>query len=74
DKPGLFAISRMGDDGAEVLVVFNTSTAPISAQVEVEPGSLNWRSLRGQCAPKASAPASYGVTVPPLDYLICKSA
>lgn len=73
DKPGLFAMSRIGEDGSEVLALFNTSTAPVAAQVEVEPGSLRWQALRGDCAPKSSAPASVAVRVPPLDYLVCKS-
>ncbi|WP_313013353.1 alpha-amylase family glycosyl hydrolase [Brevundimonas sp.] len=73
DKPGLFAISRLTDDGGEVLVLFNSSTAPVSAQVEVEPGSLRWQALRGDCAARSSAPASVAVRVPPLDYLVCKS-
>ena len=73
DKPGLFALSRLDDDGGEILVLFNTSTAPVSAQVEVEPTSLRWQALHGDCRSQAAAPASYGVAVPPLDYLICKS-
>ena len=73
DKPGLFALSRLTDDGGEVLVLFNSSTAPVSAQVEVEPGSLRWQALRGDCAARSSAPASVAVRVPPLDYLVCKS-
>ena len=73
DAPGLFAISRMGDDGSEILIVFNSSSAPISAQVEVEPASLRWHALRGDCAAESSAPASVAVSVPPLDYLVCKS-
>lgn len=73
DEPGLFALSRLMDDGAEVLVLFNSSTAPVTAQVEVEPTSLQWQALRGDCAPESSAPASVRVSVPPLDYLVCKS-
>ena len=60
-------------DGAEVLVLFNSSTAPVTAQVEVEPTSIRWQALRGDCAPESSAPASVRVSVPPLDYLVCKS-
>jgi glycosidase len=73
DEPGLFALSRLMDDGSEVLVLFNSSTAPVTAQVEVEPTSLRWQTLRGDCAPESSAPASVRVSVPPLDYLVCKS-
>ena len=72
DKPGLFALSRLMDDGAEVLVLFNSAAAPVTAQVEVEPGSLRWQALRGDCAVGSSAPASVRVSVPPLDYLVCK--
>jgi glycosidase len=73
DKPGLFALSRIGEDGGEILVLFNTSTTPVAAQVEVEPASDRWQALRGDCAPESSAPASVAVRVPPLDYLVCKS-
>ena len=73
DKSGLFAMSRIGEDGSEILALFNTSTAPVAAQVEVEPGSRRWQAVRGDCAAEASAPASYAVRIAPLDYLICKS-
>jgi len=73
DTPGLFAVSRLGEQAGETLVVFNTSTQPISAQVEVDAQSHRWTALRGACASTASAPASLKVTVPPLDYLICAS-
>ncbi len=73
DKPGLFALSRLTDDGGEVLALFNSSTAPVAAQVEVEPGSLRWQALRGDCAARSSATASVAVRIPPLDYLVCKS-
>ena len=72
DKPGLLALSRMAD-GAEYLVVFNTGSMPIAAQVEVETTSRAWRSVRGACAGAFSAPGSYRVEVGPLDYMICVS-
>jgi glycosidase len=74
DGPGLFAVSRFDEQGdGETLIVFNTSTAPVTAQVEVEPSSADWSAVRGACASAASAPASLGVTVPALDYMICRS-
>ena len=73
DTPGLFAMSRIDEAGGETLVLFNTSTAEVTAQVEVEPGSRRWQAVRGDCAAEASAPASYAVRIAPLDYLICKS-
>jgi glycosidase len=72
DAPGLFAVSRRLEGASgETLVVYNTSTGPITAQVKVDYASQVWRSVRGACAPQASAPGSYRVTVGPLDYLIC---
>jgi glycosidase len=72
DKPGLFAVSRILD-GREVLLAFNTSTAPISENVEVGVDALHFRALHGPCAPQASAPGSVRVTIAPLDYVICAS-
>lgn len=74
DEPGLFAFSRRipGTPG-ETLAVFNTSTKPITAQVQVDTGSLAWTSLHGQCAAAATAPGSYRVELAPLEYLVCKS-
>ena len=73
--PGIFAVSRLdAQNNTEILVAFNTSTQAIDAQVEVEPRSRRFRSLRGSCAPAESAPGSYRVRIPALDYLICASA
>jgi glycosidase len=73
--PGIFAVSRLdAQNNTEILIAFNTSTQAIDAQVEVEPHSRRFRSLRGSCAPAESAPGSYRVQIPALDYLICASA
>lgn len=72
DTPGLFAFSRtLGD--AEVLVALNTSRERLSANVEVNITSSNWRALHGTCAPTAQAPASYRLDIAPLDYIVCIS-
>jgi glycosidase len=74
DKPGLFAVSRVIDgQPGETLILYNTSTAPLTANVEVAAASRNWTSLRGACPTAASAPGSIRVSVPPLDYMICVS-
>ena len=71
-KPGLFAVSRFDPDtGREVLLAFNTSLAPVSANVLVETRSTDFVARHGGCAAKASAPGSVAVSVPPLDYVIC---
>jgi glycosidase len=69
--PGLFAVSRLGNDGGELVVAFNTSTATVVAQIEVESGSTHFKSVRGGCAARLSAPGSFRVEVPPLSYVVC---
>ena len=72
DKPGLLAFSRFDPaTGDEVLLAFNTSTDPLTRQVQVEVKSMNFRSLAGSCAPRASAPGSLTITLPPLGYAVC---
>jgi len=72
--PGLFAVSRLDPhSGREVLIAFNTSTAAVSAQVTINAASGRFSSLVGACEPAASAPGSYRVSVPPLDYIVCAS-
>lgn len=70
--PGLLAISRVipGQPG-ETLVVFNTGSVPITANLVVESGSRDWRGVHGSCPTQASRPGVVTVTVPPLDYMIC---
>ena len=70
--PGLFAASRLGNDGRELVVAFNTSMSTVVAQIEVEATSAVFSALRGACAPKASAPGSFRVEVPPLSYVVCQ--
>jgi glycosidase len=74
DKPGLLAFSRLTDTGDEILVAFNTSDAPISRNVVVEPTSHDWSTLHGRCAPASASPATYRVVVPALDFILCKSS
>ncbi len=71
DAPGLLAVSRFDPaTHREVLIAFNTSTAPIAANVQVETASRTFASLHGACA-AATAPASVRITLAPLDYMIC---
>jgi glycosidase len=72
--PGLFAASRIGGDGLEILVAFNTSTEALVAQVEVETGSRTFTTLRGPCPARASAPGSVEVKLLPLSYVVCVGA
>jgi len=72
NKPGLLAFSCFDPvTGGEVLLAFNTSTAPITRQIQVETGSTHFHSLAGNCAATASAPGSLSITLPPLGYAVC---
>ncbi|HVI97921.1 MAG TPA: alpha-amylase family glycosyl hydrolase [Sphingomonas sp.] len=73
EKPGLFAVSRFDPEtGREILLAFNTSTAPIEANVVVDAASTRFETLAGGgCSAAATAPGSTRVTLPPLDYAFC---
>ena len=72
--PGLFAVSRIDpDNGAEIVIAFNTSTEVHGAQITTEPDSRHFVSLQGQCQDHPSAPGSYRVEVQPLSYVVCAS-
>ena len=72
EKPGLFAVSRFDPaTGKEVLLLFNTSTAPVTQNVVVEVGSQRFSALAGQCPTEAAAPGSVKVTLPALGYAVC---
>jgi len=74
DKPGLFAVSRFDPDtGKEVLIAFNTSTAPLTASVLVDDASTAFTALHGACEAKAAAPGSLKVSLAPLDFIICEA-
>ncbi len=72
EKPGLFAVSRFDPaTNREVLVAFNTSTAALDVNVEVEPVSRRFSALLGQCPLQASAPGTVRLSLPPLGYAVC---
>jgi glycosidase len=75
DNPGLFALSRLAPSGGgETLVAFNTGATPVTANVQVDAGSMNWQALHGRCAPRSGAPGSVRVEIAPFDYIVCKAA
>ena len=72
DKPGLFAVSRFEPGtGREMLLLFNTSTAPVEQNVRVETRSTRFETLAGTCPAAASAPGSVAIELPPLGYAVC---
>ncbi len=72
EKPGLLAISRFDPEtGREVLLAYNTSAQPLTALVEVDPQSLSFAPLAGQCSTQVAAPGSLSVTLPAFGYAVC---
>jgi hypothetical protein len=72
DKPGLFAVSRIDNaSGTEVLAVFNTSNAPLTANVEIGKSARRLSSVRGNCPASPRLPGSVAVSLPPLGYILC---
>ncbi|MFN5244456.1 MAG: alpha-amylase family glycosyl hydrolase [Novosphingobium sp.] len=72
DNPGLYAVSRIDPETAqEVVLAFNTSTQPVTQRIAIEPRSLTFKPLAGQCALAADAPGSLTITLPPFGYAVC---
>ena len=71
EHPRVFAASRIGNDGREIVVAFNTSKEPVTVPVEVETASVAFTSLAGRCSPAATAPGSLQVELPPFGYVAC---
>jgi neopullulanase len=73
DKPGLFAVSRIDQASREeLLVVFNTSTASLKANVEVGTSVTALESLNGPCPSTPHAPGSVAISLDPLSFTVCK--
>lgn len=72
DKPGLFAVSRMEPEtGQEMVLVFNTSNAPLNANVEVGSKISTFASIFGNCPGVPRLSGSMAVSLSPLDFMIC---
>ena len=74
DAPGLFAFSRrIAGQPGETLVVMNTATTPLRANVMIDPAALHWTSRHGNCPVSAAAPGTLTVELPPLGFAVCSS-
>ena len=74
-KPGLFAVSRFDPvDGHEMLLLFNSSAAPLARNVEVDTRSATFNTLAGQCASTAQAPGSMKVELAPFGFAVCEAS
>ena len=74
EQPGLLAVSRFEPGtGREMLLLFNTSTAPIRQHVRVETRSKEFEVLVGICPLNADAPGSVEVELPALGFSVCNA-
>jgi len=74
EKPGLLAVSRFDpDSGREVLLAFNTSATPVSANIAIDMKSAAFTSLLGDCPAHAAAPGSLSLTLPAFGTAICQA-
>lgn len=72
DKPGLLVVSRFDPQtGREVVLAFNTSAELVTNTVAVEPSSLAFKPLAGQCPVRADAPGTMTITLPAFGFAVC---
>jgi len=72
EAPGLLAVER-GDpaSGDHVLIVFNTSAAGLSRNVEVSYRARGVAPLLGECPAQLAAPGTMHITLPPFGFAAC---
>lgn len=76
--PGVFAVARRLPEGnrapfIDTIVVFNTSSSPLKANVRIDPRIEVTKSLMGNCAQPA-APGTLSVEIEPFGTLVCAGA
>jgi glycosidase len=75
EKPGLLAVSRFDPGtGREVLLVFNTSAAPLSANIAIDMKSAGFTALHGDCPAAPIAPGSLHLSLPAFGTIICQAS
>jgi glycosidase len=72
EAPGLLAVERRDPASVErVLIVFNTSAAGLSRNVEVSYRARGVTPLLGQCPAQLAAPGTVHITLPPFGFAAC---
>ncbi|OYU37238.1 alpha-amylase family glycosyl hydrolase [Novosphingobium sp. PASSN1] len=73
EKPGLFSVSRFDPEtGAEYLIAFNTSDAPIRAASVVGTSAAKLETLYGTCPASVAAPGSVLLDLPAFGSAVCR--
>lgn len=75
EKPGLLAVSRFDPaTGREMLLAFNTSAAPLSANIPVDMKTRSLDTVLGVCPATLTAPGSLSLTIPAFGTIICRAS
>ncbi|MFS2316772.1 alpha-amylase family glycosyl hydrolase [Maricaulis sp. D1M11] len=73
-EDALLVLSRLDSEtGEEILIAFNAENEARNLNVITDGRNTRWSSLAGQCASASNAPGSYSLTIPALDYVICRA-
>lgn len=73
ETPGLFSVSRFDPEtGAEYLIAFNTSDAPIRAASVVGASATRLETLHGTCPASVAAPGSVLLDLPAFSSAVCR--
>ena len=73
EVPGLFSVSRFDPEtGAEYLIAFNTSAAPIRAASVVGASAQTLETLHGTCPDRVAAPGSVLLDLPAFGSAVCR--
>ncbi len=70
---GVLALSRLEQDGGEILVIFNTRSETRKLNVPVDVRSTTFESLHGICPAGPVATGVVEVVLQPLSYAVCHS-
>ncbi len=70
---GVLALSRLGDEGGEILLVFNTRAEARTLNVVVDARSAAFETLHGNCPLKPVATGVVEVSLAPLSYAVCRA-
>ncbi|MBA3939978.1 MAG: alpha-amylase [Sphingopyxis sp.] len=75
EKPGLLAVSRFDpDSGRELVLAFNTSAVPLSANIATDMKSAGFTALLGDCPAAPAAPGSLHLSLPAFGTAICQAS
>lgn len=70
---GVYAFSRLGETGGELLVVLNLRREPRDVAIPVDARSSSFQALLGSCPASTATTGVLALSLAPLSYTVCKS-